>query len=258
MQDQLEKQDEGVKFGGSRRPQARVTLLTDTVGTCAGNKDFPSIICAIGDVTEGPARFKVMCFFTEDCLWPRDDGKLHLQDASHILELDEHINERFQSVAVHICPHADIATYSTEFDDKNSDIDASSSIQIIVIASCESHLIRWQLRLDRDIIQQDALYEKYKIASKKRTADISRRLQLERPWRSIPAPQICAAAEDGTEGFVYNSFSTTVILPISTPIMTCRLSDCNSQDDIDEDTGLWTSMLETPNYLLSHKLMRHL
>ena len=69
--------------GGPRRAQPRVTLLIDAVGTSAATSNNPNVICSIGDLNEGPSRRKVLALWTEDCLGPRDDGRLHVQDASH-------------------------------------------------------------------------------------------------------------------------------------------------------------------------------
>jgi len=217
------------RTGGPARSQQRVIFVSDTLcvssescfpSSCAPHLQ-PGVIAVIGDIVEGPMRKKVVVLWVSrdgiNAAPARHDGRLHLQDASNIMELETNQNnEKFTSISLLRCPtmpRYDPALGSD--DNENTDReDSQRAITVVVIACSESRMYRWTLQLDEPVAH----------ATKKldvNVADVGRYLQKLRPWRSVSAPLVTHAVSIPQE----RRFEGCRTL--------CSIGDCNENVNVE-------------------------
>jgi len=229
-QDTMLQNEEALKTGGPARSQQRVIFVSDTLcmtsASCFNSSSashvHAGVIAVIGDIVEGPMRKKVVALWVswEGFVAPaRHDGRLHIQDASHILELETSDgNEKFSSISALKCPTPpgddDSGAEQCDIDMDGGNDAAGGSITIVVIACSQCAIYRWTLQLDRSAAPASQQLEVT-------VADVGRYLQRQRPWRNVPAPLVLHAVHVLQEAVQTQGYGTV-----------CTIGDCNETENI--------------------------
>ena len=219
--------EEALKTGGPARSQQRVIFVSDTLcmtsASCFNSSRAShvqaGVIAVIGDIVEGPMRKKVVALWVsrEGFVAPaRHDGRLHIQDASHILEIEtSDSNERFSSISALKCPTPPGDDSGAEHCDVDGGNDAAGgSITVVVIACSPCAIYRWTLQLDKSATPASKQLEVT-------VADVGRYLQRQRPWRNVPAPLVLHAVHVLQEAVQTQGYGTV-----------CTIGDCNETENI--------------------------
>ena len=214
MQSELQY-DEALATGGPAKAQARVIFVSDTlaISPCSlastSDSNQAGVIAAVGDLLEGSLRKKVLVIWALRELSARYDGRLHIQDASHLMVIDS--EDMFSSIAVFVCP---TLTTGEQEEAEFNELEVVDHVTLVVVAYSHTQLHRWTLRLNMTEAQSDELASVRHMPAN--IADVGKYLQKRRPWRTIPSPLILT--------------STCISLPSShSPTFEsfCIIGDCN-------------------------------